>query len=64
MSAPHVQVKGSGALRQFFQIALHHGLQVGVDDDGGGALVFAEFGEDLVGDGKRNAQGLEGFRDC
>ncbi len=48
---------------QVLQVALHYWLQVGVDYYRGGALVFAEFGEDLVGDGKRDGQGLQCFRD-
>ena len=51
------------AVFQIFQVALHYRLQVGVDDDRRGAFVLAEFGEDLVGDGKRNSDRLQGLRD-
>jgi hypothetical protein len=44
--------------------SLHDRLEVGVDDYGRGALVLAEFGEDLVRDGERNGERLEGFGDC
>jgi hypothetical protein len=51
------------ASRQIVQVALHYWLQVGVDDYGGGAFVFAEFGEDLVGDGEWEGEWLEGGGD-
>ena len=46
---------------QIFQIALHYGLQVGIDHYCRSALVFAEFGEDLVRDGERNIQRFQRF---
>ena len=46
--------KFSGATLKIIQVALHYRLQVRVDDYGGGAFVFAEFGKDLVRDGERD----------
>jgi len=59
MSLPRARVRRGHTGRQVFQVALHDRLQVSVDDDGGGALVFAEFGKDLVGDREWDGEALE-----
>ena len=44
---------------ELLQIALHHRLQVGVDDDGAGALVFAELRQDYMRQRKRKPKLFE-----
>ena len=44
------------ALLQAFEVTLHHRLQIRIHDDGAGAFVLAEFGQDFVGDGKRDVE--------
>ena len=48
---------------QTLQVALHHRLQVGVDDYCRGAFVLAELGEDLVRDRHWQLQRFQRLRD-
>ena len=53
-------VMGGHALLQMQQIALHPRGQVGVDDDGRSALIFAKLGQDAVRGGDGKSETLQG----
>src|SRR5258707_1471242 len=44
------------ALVEALEVALHYRLKVSIHDDGTGAFVLAEFGEDFVRDGERQVE--------